>query len=602
MLIPTRLLSALAMAALILLPATLHADAGSESDRLNAFFQEVHEAEVARWPEWQTSLGLKRDNHLWNDRSEARRIEELEITIRDLARLRRDFDYDKLDPSAKLSYRLFERGSELHIAWFPFRHHGFPVNHLRGMHSYIPAFLANDHRVDDKADAEAYIARLEGVPRVMDQTIQRLTYRAERGIVPPAFVFPQVLDSIDAVLTGVPFEPEGEDTAILADFCAKIGALDLTEAEADDLMTRAERALREEVKPAYLRLRRTMASLAEQASGNDGAWSLPDGEAYYALTLYSQTTTDLTPDEIHDYGLAEVARIHDEMRDIIEDIGFEGDLQAFFAFLREDPSNFYPDSAAGRDAYLAHSRAHLEEMAAALDDYFDVRPKAALEVRRVEPYREATTNMAFYVSPAAYSDRPGIYYVNLYDMSLMPKTHLESLAYHEGLPGHHMQIAIAQELEGLPEFRKLGGNTAYIEGWALYAEKLAKEMGFFRDPLSDFGRLAWELLRAARLVVDTGLHHKRWSREEAIAYLDRNIPSTHDVNRKAIDRYIVWPAQATAYKIGMREIEELRRMAEDRLGAAFDIRDFHRVVLTNGSLPLALLREQVEAWVAAKEG
>ncbi len=598
----TRLLVCLVSASLFVLVASHPLRAFSERDRLYTFFQEVHDAEVDRWPEWQTSLGLKSNNHLWNDRSESRRIAELELTIRILTHLRLAFDYDKLDASAKLSYRLFERELEMDIAWFPFRHHGFPVNHLRGMHSYIPSFLINHHGVDSKADAEAYIARLESVPAVMDQTIERLTTRAEKGIVPPRFVFPQVLDGIDAVLIGVPFEPEGEDTAILADFRRKVGDLALPPGETDALVARAEAALANAVKPAYLRLRASIAALERLSVGNDGAWSLPDGGAYYVLSLRSTTTTDLTPDEIHDYGLGEVARIQDEMRSIIRDMGFEGDLQAFFAFAREDPSNFYPNTEEGREAYLEKSRALLAEMEASLDPYFDLKPKAELVVKRVEPYREQTTNMAFYNHPAAYGDRPGVYYANLYDMSLMPKSHLEALAFHEGIPGHHMQIAIAQELMGVPAFRKLGGNTAYIEGWALYAERLAKEMGFYRDPMSDFGRLAWELLRAARLVVDTGLHHKRWSREEAIAYLDQNLPSSHEVNRKAIDRYIVLPAQATAYKIGMREFSDLRAMAEDRLGAAFDIRDFHRVVLGSGSLPLEVLRQQVEAWVEAGGG
>jgi len=578
--------------------------AASESERLDAFFKEVHDAAVARWPEWQTSLGLKTDYGLWNDRSEAKRVAELEITIRNLTRLRREFDYEKLDDSAKLSYRLFERGAELDVEWFPFRHYGYPVNHLGGMHKRIPSFLINRHRVDSLSDAEAYIARLEGVPGVMGQIIDRINLRAEKGIVPPKFVFPMVLGDIDGILTGVPFEPAGssEDTAILADFREKVAKLELPAMEMESLIAKAEAALAGAVKPAYLRLRDTMAKLEPRATTDDGAWKFPEGDDYYALALRSTTTTGLSPDEIYEYGLAEVARIHEEMRAIIRQLDFDGDLQAFFDFIRHDPSNFYPNTDEGRAAYLARTQELIAEMDASLDAYFSLRPKAELLVKRVEPYREKTTNIGFYNAPAPYGDRPGMYYVNLYDMSLMPKSHLEALAFHETLPGHHMQIAIAQELEGLPEFRKFGGFTAYIEGWALYAERLAKEMGFYREPLSDFGRLAWELLRAARLVVDTGLHHKRWTRDEAISYLDETLPVTHEINRKAIERYIVWPSQATAYKVGMREILSLREEAEANLGDAFDIRDFHRVVLSNGALPLELLRELVEEWVAAGGG
>ena len=578
------------------------ARAASESERLNAFFERVHEAAVARWPEWQTSLGLKTNNHRWNDRSEEMALAEHEITIRNLTALRRDFDYDALDPSARLSYRLFERGAERSIAWFPFRHHGYPVTHLGGPHKRIPSFLANQHGVDDRADAEAYIARLDGVGMVMDQTIERLVFRAEKGIIPPRFVFPQVLSDIDGVLTGRPFDADGDDSAILADFRGKVTALALPEAEAAALVARAEKALARVVGPAYGRLRAAMAALQAQATDEAGAWKFPDGGDYYALALQSTTTSDLSPEAIHDFGLAEVARIHGEMREIVEALAFDGDLAAFFEFIRHDPENFYSNDEAGRAAYLADTRALIAEMKANLDRVFSLQPKADLVVKRVEPYREKTTSIGFYNRPAAYGDRPGMYYVNLYDMSLMPKSHLEALAYHEAVPGHHMQIAIAQELEGLPKFRRFSGNTAYIEGWALYAERLAKEMGFYREPLSDFGRLAWELLRAARLVVDTGLHAKRWTREEAIAYLDANLPVTHEVNRKAIERYIVWPAQATAYKVGMRRILELRARARARLGDAFDLRDFHAVVLGKGALPLDVLGEEVERWIAAGGG
>ena len=584
------------------LVASTGALAETESDRLNAFFEKVHNAAISRWPEWRTSLGLKENNHLWNDRSAAKSIAELEITIRNLELLRSRFDKTKLDPSARLSYRLFERNAEFSISWFPFRDHGYAVSHLGGMHKRIPTFLINRHRVDTRGDAEAYIKRLLGVPRVINQIIERLDRRADKGIVPPRFVFAEVAADIDSVLKGAPFETAAKDTPILADFREKVGRLKLPAEEADVLLGEAEAALSSALKPAYLKLKASMRALSLRSKGNDGVWSLPHGDAFYVLALRSRTTTEFTPDEIHDYGLAEVARIHQEMRSVKKSMNFKGDLQAFFEFIRHDPTNFYPNSDAGRAAYLEQARSHIDALTVRLDDYFRVRPKARLLVKRVEPFREKNTSIGFYRSPARLGDRPGMFYVNLRDMALMPKSHLEGLAYHEGIPGHHMQIAIAQELSGLPDFRGDAGYTAFVEGWALYAERLAKEMGGYQEPLSDFGRLAWELLRAARLVVDTGLHHKRWSRERATDYLDENLPVPHAVNAKAIDRYIVWPGQATAYKIGMREILALRDEAEARLGDRFDIRDFHQVVLGNGAIPLGVLRDLVEDWLVGGGG
>ena len=362
---------------------------------------------------------------------------------------------------------------------------------------------------------------------------------------------------------------------------------------------RAEAALVEVVQPAYRRLATVMARLEPRASDDAGVWKLPDGAAVYRHALRARTTTTLSPQAIHDFGLAEGACLYDEMCAVIKRLNFEGDLQAFFAFIRDDPANFYPDTAADKAAYLADSRALIAEMDGALDGYFALRPKAALEIRRVEAYREKTSTIGFYNRPAVYNDRPGIYYVNLYEMSRMPKSEMAALAYHEAIPGHHMQIAIAQELDGLPKFRRFSGNTAYIEGWTLYAERLAKEMGFYREPLSDFGRLSYELWRAIRLVVEIGLHDKRWSREQAIAYLNANTVTAHENNRKSVEPHIVWPGQATTYKIGMRKILDLRARARGRLGNRFDIRAFHTAVLGNGALPPDVLDEVVEAWIEA---
>ncbi len=309
------------------------------------------------------------------------------------------------------------------------------------------------------------------------------------------------------------------------------------------------------------------------------------------------TTTEMTASEIHDLGLAEVARIHGEMRAIMQQVGFEGTLQDFFEFTRTDARFFKPNTDEGKAEYLAEATAMIDTMRDALPTVFNTFPQAELEVKAVEAFRERAAGKAFYQRPAPDGSRPGVYYANLYRMQDMPLYQMEALAYHEGIPGHHMQLAISQELTGIPKFRKYGGYTAYTEGWGLYSEYLPKDMGFYEDPYSDFGRLAMELWRAARLVVDTGLHEKKWTREQATEYLLTNTPNPEGDCIKAIDRYIVMPGQATAYKIGMIKILELREDARTRLGDAFDIRDFHDIVLRDGPVPLQILEENVEEWI-----
>jgi uncharacterized protein (DUF885 family) len=333
---------------------------------------------------------------------------------------------------------------------------------------------------------------------------------------------------------------------------------------------------------------------------DDGAWKLTDGAKFYAYRLNRMTTTDMSANDIHDLGLSEVARIHGEMRDIMEKVEYEGSLQDFFQYLQDEPRFTYEDSDAGREAYLKEATRIIDVMKTRLDDVFLRTPKADLEVKRVEAFREKAGSKAFYNRPAADGSRPGYYYANLYKIEDMPKYQMEALAYHEGIPGHHMQLSIAQELDGIPKFRKFGGYTAYSEGWGLYSEYLPKEMGFYADPYSDFGRLAMELWRAARLVVDTGLHDKKWTREEAIKYLTDNTPNPVNDCTKAIERYIVMPGQATAYKIGMIKILDLREEAKEQLGDKFDIREYHDVILAAGAVPLNVMEERVDAWVVSK--
>ncbi|MEM1105957.1 MAG: DUF885 domain-containing protein [Pseudomonadota bacterium] len=577
----------------------------SETEAINAWFEEKWDAAVARSPMSQTYLGMKGEAYgEWDDPSMEAALEELEIQRAEVAEMRERFDYSALDDQAKLSWRIAEYQLERAEADWPFRYHGYGFNQMFGAQSRIPAFLINQHRVASAQDAEAYLERLAGVDAYLGGLIDIAVEAEARGIQPPRFVYDYVLADARNVVTGYPFTGD-EDTPspLYEDFAGKVDALvtggSLTSEDAASLKARAAAALSDTVGSTYGRLIDTLEAHAAVATTQDGVWKLPDGEAYYETRLEARTTTQMTAAEVHDLGLAETERIHAEMRQIMAAVGFEGSLQDFFAFMRTDPQFYLPNSDEGRQTYITQAEDIIQGMEARLPEVFNRFPQADMIVKAVEPFREQSAGKAFYQRPSADGSRPGTYYANLYRMEDMPTYQMEALAFHEGTPGHHMQIAIQQELEGIPSFRRFSGITAYTEGWGLYSEYFPKEMGFYEDPYSDFGRLAMELWRAARLVVDTGLHDKRWTREEATQWLLDNTPNPEGDAIKAIDRYIVMPGQATAYKIGMIKILELRTRAEQALGPDYDIREFHDVVLANGPVPLSILEENVEAYIAA---
>ena len=579
--------------------APIKAQSQTASQQANALFDDIFDRQVARNPVRQTYLGIKTDYDKWNDLSEEAQARELDHARADLAMLR-SLDTSTLDASTLVSYQLLEQQLTHRIADFKWRHHSYPVNQMFGEHAGIPAFLINQHSIDNLAEAEAYIARLDAVEERLDQVIEQLRIREEKDIVAPDFVLPHVLRDSRNILKGAPFDG-GEPSTLMADFSGKIASLDLSDVTRTKLLREAELSLLNSLQPGYQKLINYLEELQDKATADAGVWKLPQGEAYYRNRLQRITTTDLSADEIHKIGLAEVARIHEEMRDIQTKVGFEGSLQDFMAFMRTDEQFYYPNTDEGRAQYLQRADAVLAEMDTRLDELFRVRPKAALDVKPVEEFREKSAGKAFYQQPAPDGSRPGRYYANLYDMSMMPSYQLEALAYHEGLPGHHMQIAIKQELEGLPKFRRFGGVTAYSEGWGLYSELLPKEIGLYEDPYSDFGRLAMELWRAVRLVVDTGMHAKGWTREASIDFYAHNTPNARIDAVKMVERHAVMPGQATAYKIGMLKILETRSKAQLALGSAFDIRDFHDAILKNGAVPMNLLEAQVDAYITRKQ-
>jgi uncharacterized protein (DUF885 family) len=575
----------------------------AESKKANDLFERFFNEAVDRSPQFQTQLGIKKDYGKWDDDSEARAAENFALTVKNLAELKREVNFDALDPQTQLSYRLAVRNTERQIEGYKWRYHNYPVNQMFGAHTGLVALLINQHQIKNVAEAEAYISRLNGLKVKFAQLVENLETRRARGIVPPKFVFPLVLESSRGIISGAPFEAAEKPSTLLEDFQKKIEKIpDADAATRERLLAEAKAALLASVKPAYDGLIAELESLEKVATDDDGAWKFPEGADYYNYTLRTTTTTALNSKEIHETGLREVARIHGEMTKIKEKVAFQGDLPAFFKFLREDKRFYYPNDAAGKAAYLAESVRIIDAMRARLDELFITKPKAPMIVKAVEPFRERESGGAFYNQPAIDGSRPGTYYVNLYDMNAAPKYEMEALAYHEGLPGHHMQLAIAQELQGIPKFRMFGFNTAYVEGWGLYCEQIPKEMGFYADPYSDFGRLSMELWRAARLVVDTGLHAQKWTRQQTMDWLRKNTPNSERDILTETNRYIVMPSQATAYKIGMMKILELRALAQKELGPKFDVRQYHDVVLKDGAVPLDVLEENVRAWIARAKG
>ena len=600
----TTLTSALAVAAIsIAADASSSEQIAAESKKANDFFEKSWNETLSRHPVDESYYAIKTHYDQLEDLSDEKVTADEKVWERQLADLKKNIKFESLDAQTQLSYKLFEREAAREAEEFKYRFDIYPVSQMRGVHAQIPTFMINIHKIDDVKDAEAYIARLRGFPKLFDQLLVNLKIREEKGVVAPRFVFPLVLDACHKLVQGKPFDTAPNDSPLLENFKKKVAVLTKVDAAMRDrLVADAAKALTESVRPAYEKLTAFLEEQAKRATEDAGVWKFHDGLEFYESALHRTTTTNMSAEEIHETGLKEMARIHEEMNKIREKIGFKGDLQAFFKFMREDQRFRLPSNEQGRAKYLAMATDIIETMKKRLDELFVTKPKADIVVKAVESFREKSAGKAFYQQPAPDGTRPGMFYVNLRDMQNTPTYELEALAHHEGIPGHHMQIAIAQELNGIPKFRKFShAYTAYIEGWGLYSELTPKEIGLYADPYSDFGRLSLELWRAGRLVVDTGIHDKKWTREQAIDYLVKNTPNTEADCTDSINRYIVMPSQATAYKVGMLKILELRQKARKSLGNKFDIREFHEVVLRNGSVPLDVLEELVDRWIKSKQ-
>lgn len=578
----------------------------AETARLNAWFEEKYEEGIMRSPIQLAFLGRKERQGEIDQMSEAALEENLAFTKKNLEELKSSFDYNKLTDDAKVSYDVWVYQAEADIAADEFRYNGYVFEQMNAIHTFFPTLLISFHTVENKGDMDNFINRIKETGRALDQLIEGSKSVAEKGVRPPYFAFDETIKASQAIITGAPFD-DGEDSSIWSATKDKIAGLveseEIDAETADALTAQAKDYLLTYFKPAYERVIAWQQEDKVNASPDaQGVSALPNGVAYYNERLANQTTTDLTADEIHEIGLKEVARLREEMLAAKDAFGFEGSLLEYFVFLRDtkdDERLYYPNTDEGRQGYIDDATAAIENIKGMLPDYFGILPKADMIVKRVEPFREQDGAAQHYYPSTPDGSRPGIYYAHLSDMTTMPKRELEVIAYHEGLPGHHMQIAIAQELEGVPTFRTQAGFTAYIEGWALYTEWLAKQMpGTYQDPLSEFGRLGSEMWRAIRLVVDTGLHAKGWSEQQAVDYFKANSAITEEQARSEVRRYLVLPGQATSYKIGMLKIQELLAKAQKELGDKFDYRDFHDVILGGGAVPLSVLERIVDNWIA----
>ncbi len=580
----------------------------TSSEKLNEWFEDQYEQELMQSPIGLTFQGRKERNDEIDDMTEAAEAQRLEWKRKSVEAMKAMFEYEELSDDAKLSYDLWEYQYQRMKASEPFKRRGYIFEQMNGTHAFFPTLMMSFHGVESAADMQAYVSRLSGIGRAMNQLIERAKLGVEEGVRPPRFAYEIVRKEASEIISGKPFDDSDKDSSLWADANAKVAGLVekqlISQEDGDQILAQTRTALVNDMAPSYQSLIAfidgDMANTTEQAQG---VHALPDGDDFYNYRLEQMTTTGMTAEEIHQLGLSEVARIRTQMEAIKDQVGFDGDLQAFFTHIRDSKDNaqfYYQNTDEGRQGYIDDATTAIENIRAELPNYFGILPKGELIVKRVEPFREQDGAPQHYFPGTPDGSRPGIYYAHLSDMSTMPKNELEVIAYHEGLPGHHMQIAIAQELTGVPKFRTQAGFTAYSEGWGLYSEALSKEMNnTFTDPYSDFGRLGSEMWRAIRLVVDTGMHAKKWSQEQAIEFFAANSPAPQGTIEAEIRRYLVIPGQATAYKIGMIEIQRLRKNAEETLGDNFDIKAFHDTILGGGAMPLSLLSRRVDSWLVS---
>lgn len=569
---------------------------------IDLFFNRALYEMVKDSPETLSSLhvlenfGIKGHQSKLDDAS-PEKTNEVFHKIREFRDMLLSYEDEDLSDEQKLSKEIMLYLMDSSLEFEPYRFHNYPVNQLFGAQSNFPSFMDAQHQVNEVEDADDYVKRLHAVKTKFAQIEQGLILREQNGIIPPQFVIERVLIEMKSFV-----EQPIEENILYTSLAEKLNKANIEQVEQERILEDARQAIVTSVHPAYESFIRYFESLGDKATRDHGIWKLPDGDKVYRLALKFFTTTDYSADDIHNIGLSEVERLQTDMLNILEQEGYDIS-QGFTAAMKQvsdDPKFYYPDTDEGREQILKDYQAMIDEIDQGIDAAFNIRPKMGVEVKRIPEFKEKTSPGAYYQGPALDGSRPGRFFANLYDIKATPKYGMRTLAYHEAVPGHHFQIAIQQELEDVPMFRKFAPFTAYVEGWALYSEQLAWEMGFQSNPMDNLGRLQAELFRAVRLVVDTGIHAKRWTREEAIEYMLNNTGMAESDVISEIERYIVMPGQATSYKVGMIKILELREKAKSALGDQFNLAEFHDVVLKNGAVPLDILERLVDQYINSK--
>lgn len=571
------------------------------TNKLNSLFQHIYDANLQRDPMTRESRGGEGTYSGWNDLSQHYASDSVALFEKQLETLGSFKERGHLSTKDRVSLELMEYSLRQSVRDFEYRNQTYNVTQMYGDHINPINQLLNIHKIENVTGAQAYIQRLKSLPNYLAQIEASLRESEKFGVIAPKFALEGANAQIEGILTGKPLQEDAaNDSILLANFSGKVAALQLDKSVQSELNERVKEALVGAVSPAYRSLQKELVRLSKKAEVK-GVWALPQGAAYYDHLLKSYTTTDLSADEIHELGHQEVVRIHGEMEAIMQRLNYAGDLQSFFKYTSSDEQFLFAKGEEGRVEAVAMAKKDIAHASQLLSTVITSTPSTDVVVKSVEKFREATSPAAFYQPGTADGSRPGVYYVNTYNREEIPTWQLPAITFHEAMPGHHLQVSIAQEREDLPTFRRFLYFTGHSEGWGLYSELLAKEMGLYEGLYEDYGRLVMDLLRACRLVADTGIHHKQWSEQQAVEFLLENMPISRDRALRSVRRYFVLPGQATAYKVGMIKLLELRQKAKELLGDKFDLLEFHEVILDQGMLPFSLLEELVNEWIANKK-
>jgi uncharacterized protein (DUF885 family) len=586
------------------------ARARAEDAKLLGLLDRAWQQQLARDPTLRTQLRLPGPHDSWTPITDARDREDEIRSRAELRRLPHSVDYSKLSPARRLDYQVYEEVLRNRIKSAAYhRQTYFFTRNTSDPYLAIPQLLISAHDIRTPQDARDYIAQMQGLPKILDDAIAGTQARARDGITLPAFNFADIVKNSRALIAGSPCDnraasegiPGGDDgskdQSLWADFQTKLKAIDLPANERRDLLAAAKQTLQSSVCPAYRKLADTVLQLGKDVTRNDGLWSLPNGEQLYRDAIALHTSLAVDPTQLHQTGLKEVDRIETALREIMNRVGFHGSIQEFLAATRKLPRFQLPQTEQGRADYLARVQQLIDQTRERLPQLFTTMPQRPLIVRPVEPDREVYLgNQAFYQPPPGDSG-PGVYYIGMADLSEGPLWDMEVVTYHEAIPGHHFQTSLAAEIPGLSQVRRHYENDAYQEGWALYAESLGSALGGYSDDYMLAARFKLELLRAVRVVVETGFHHEHWSWDHCAEYYAQHQGVALTAARTAVTRYMVWPGQGVSYTLGELEIERLRAMAAHELGPKFDVRAFHTVILDSGPLPFNLLEQLVDSWI-----